>query len=80
MDVETRLIAIFRSVFFDLEDQPVSAIVGYSKTTAPAWDSAAHLLLLTCIEEEFSTKIPDDIAVDLDSFQVALALVLTEPS
>ena len=72
-----KMIEIFRTVFFDLEGQDDALVINYSKHASSTWDSAAHLLLLTCIEEGFGIKIPDDEALMLDSFATSLAFVST---
>jgi acyl carrier protein len=71
-----KMIEIFRTVFFDLEGQDDAIVTKYSKHASSTWDSAAHLLLLTCIEEGFGIKIPDEEALVIDSFASAVAFVI----
>jgi acyl carrier protein len=75
MQCHEKLETIFRSVFFELEDKEIGAVQKSTKINLATWDSAQHLLLLTCLEEEFNIKILDDQATDIDSFASALALV-----
>ena len=71
----SKMIEIFRTVFFDLEGKNDTFVVNYSKSSSSVWDSAAHLLLLTCIEESFGTRVNDEDALLIDSFKLAVAIV-----
>ena len=73
---KSKMIDIFRTVFFDLEGQDDAIVIKYSKHDSSTWDSAAHLLLLTCIEEGFGVNIPDEEALIIDSFANAVAFVI----
>lgn len=75
-EVESKLVKLFQVVFFDLEGKDAETITGYAREDSPTWDSAAHLLLLTCVEEEFGVKIPDEEAIDMDSFKKTLSYLL----
>jgi len=77
MDLQIRLEGIFRSVFFELEGVDQKLLFGATKVSVATWDSAQHLLLLTCIEEEFEIRIPDDVAIELDSFVQLKAYILS---
>jgi acyl carrier protein len=62
MHTETsdRLQAIFRAVFELPDDQPVSDL---KQSDFPAWDSLAHVSLVTGIESEFDISL--DVADQL---------------
>jgi acyl carrier protein len=62
MNTETsdRLQAIFRAVFELPSDQPVSRM---EQANFPAWDSLAHVSLVTGIESEFDVSL--DVADQL---------------
>lgn len=78
MDASTSeaLIETFRSVFFDLEGKPDADVKNYRRETSDTWDSANHLLLVTCLEERFNIRVSDEEAATLDSFAYAAALLV----
>jgi acyl carrier protein len=64
-DLEVRLANCFSVIFPDLKAPDV-----YSATNAsvPAWDSAASIMLVNVIEEEFGVEIDMDVVPELVSF------------
>ena len=75
VEPQLRLEGVFRTVFAELQSADVTTVKSFSKTNANGWDSATHLLLLTCLEEEFGQTIADAEAGSIDSFAMALAIV-----
>ena len=75
MNCQAKLEEIFRSVFFELEGKDATFVHNANKVNLSTWDSAQHLLLLTCIEEDFGIKIPDEDAISIDSFSYARAYI-----
>ena len=75
MNCDSRLESIFRSIFFELEGQTSESVHESTRSGLSTWDSAQHLLLLTCLEEEFQIKIPDDVAADLESYRIVKAYI-----
>ncbi len=71
-----RLLECFRAVFPDASDDQLAAS---STETNPAWDSVAHITLITVIEEEFGCHLPEDRYGELTSF-AALAAYLESPA
>lgn len=66
--------AIFRAVF----DRPDSSDVsGIRQLTEHAWDSLAHVSLVSAIESEFSLTIDTGDALELTSFE-AMRLYLED--
>lgn len=41
----------------------------------PAWDSLAHMELVSAVEDEFGVLLDTDAVVDLNSFEAAVRLV-----
>ena len=72
---EENLINIFRNIFSELATASDDIVKRATKDTLESWDSANHLLLITCLEEDFRTKLSDSDAVSLDSFSGAKALI-----
>jgi len=72
------VIAIFRNIFMEARDLDAAAFPGLHRNELTSWDSSAHLLLLTCLEEEFGVKLDDDISVMIDSFDMAVAAVIPD--
>lgn len=64
-----RLLECFRAVFPDASEEQLAAS---STENTPAWDSVAHITLITVIEEEFGRRLPEDRYGDLTSFAVLL--------
>lgn len=75
-DIETRMCEVFRAIFLDKTSLPDDEIKLIRKNRTESWTSGAHLLLITCLEEEFGVNIPDEIAVDIDSFEKAVIAVM----
>lgn len=65
-NLETRLAQCFRNVFPDLSD---SSIPAASTDTVSAWDSVAHITLLSAVSEEFGIDWEPEDYVELASFQ-----------
>ena len=63
--VHDRLRQCFAAVFPDLTPDQAA---GASPATVDAWDSVAHVTLLTVIEEEFGVEVPVDDMAQLASF------------
>lgn len=71
-DARTRLIRCFREVFPKLgEEQIVTA----EHAQLEEWDSLASLTLVAVIEDEFETRLSDDLVAELTSFDRILAAV-----
>jgi len=68
---EEKLEAIFRTVFSELEGAEASAVRNASRKSLSSWDSANHLLLITCLEEDFNCQIEDGKALAIDSYSSA---------
>lgn len=64
-DARTRLTQCFANVFPDL---PAEQLPKATTASLPAWDSLAHVTLLSAIGEEFSLDIPPDDFVELTSY------------
>lgn len=77
-EIDGRLVEVFRIVFPALaieSDEDIEDIVRDSFST---WDSIAHLMLLTCLEEEFHLTIPNEISPSIDSFAAARELLVLQ--
>jgi acyl carrier protein len=64
-ETEARLNECFTRVFPDLTPGEVA---GASTDTLPAWDSVAHITLLTAISEDFGIEFEPEDYVDLISY------------
>jgi acyl carrier protein len=67
--IETRVARCFTNVFPAL---PSSRIQGASADTLEAWDSVAHITLLTAVAEEFGIEFEPEDYVDLISYSQIL--------
>lgn len=65
-DIDTRLAQCFANVFPDVAP---GALSGASADTLEAWDSVAHITLLSAIAEEFGIEFEPEDYVDLISYQ-----------
>jgi acyl carrier protein len=65
-DLEARLAKCFLVIFPDLKSTEVSRATSNSM---PAWDSAASIMLVNVIEEEFGIQIDMDMVPELVSFE-----------
>jgi acyl carrier protein len=65
---ETKLQAIFRSVFQLPEEQDAS---GVSRSNQPTWDSIAHVMLVTALESEFDINLDTADALAIESYDSA---------
>ena len=73
--MDDRLTAIFRSVFPELAGAEAALIRETRQDALASWDSANHLLLLTCLEEEFGVYIPPEQASQIESYEFASAVL-----
>lgn len=74
-DPRKALLDIFRNVFAELSGAPEEKVKGATRDSLEGWDSANHLLLVTCLEQDFQVRIADKDIVSLDSFRKVLAFV-----
>jgi acyl carrier protein len=70
-----RLIQVFRSLFPSLSASTDTDIEAVRAEDVPDWDSIGQLNLLVAIEEEFDLSVPDEVALELDSFAAVDAFV-----
>jgi acyl carrier protein len=63
--IRTRLQQCFAAVFPNVTPSQITAA---SPQTVDAWDSVAHVTLMTVIEEEFGVELPVDGMEKLASF------------
>ncbi|MEE4496197.1 acyl carrier protein [Streptomyces sp. BE230] len=65
-----------RQVFVDaLQLPPGTAVEETHYQSTPTWDSLGHVLLVSTMENEFGVEIETERSLDMESFQVALALL-----
>ncbi|MFY9905293.1 MAG: acyl carrier protein [Terriglobales bacterium] len=69
VDLESRLINCFATVFPELDRREIPAV---SAASIANWDSLAGITLISVIEEEFSLSISPDDVPDLISFELIL--------
>jgi acyl carrier protein len=74
--IDEKLITVFRTVFPAMEMNGDSEIMNASKRDEPSWDSGAHLMLITCLEEEFEVRLSNDVALSIDSYESARAAIV----
>jgi acyl carrier protein len=74
MDAPTQLASIFRAVFSLAGDADVSIL---NQANLDAWDSMAHISLITAIESEFGVEIDPNDALELTSFHSMAVYVQT---
>ena len=67
--------SLFRNIFPELSGASTEKIESAVREEIETWDSANHLLLITCLEQDFQITISDEQAVGIDSFRYAMALV-----
>ena len=77
-DIDSRLIGVFRAVFIELETQSDELIKTTSKANLYSWDSGGHLMLITCLEEEFEISISNELVITIDTFQMAKFAVMPD--
>lgn len=75
MDSKLKLIEIFKNTFQELEAKSDSEISSITKGDLISWDSGSHLILMTCIEEDFEIQIEDESIVQINSFNDAYRVV-----
>ena len=63
--IETRVAQCFANVFPDL---PAGKVGSASTDTLGAWDSVAHITLLTAVSEEFGIDFEPEDYLDLTSY------------
>ena len=64
--------AIFRAVF----KLPAGTdVTGYDQTNTPAWDSLAHVALVTGIESEFEISLEVDDQLQMTSFEAICRMI-----
>lgn len=73
--VEEKMEKIFRSVFAEYAQASGGEIRAASRMATGTWDSANHLMLILCIEEEFALHVPDETGVAIESFLDAVNAV-----
>ena len=66
MNVSEQLLHAFQVVFPSQSSEELKA---GTPDTLSTWDSTNHIVLISVVEEVFETKIPDDTAGELLSFQ-----------
>jgi len=64
-DLEVKLANCFSVIFPDLKP---AEVLRATSTSVPAWDSAASIMLVNVIEEEFEVQIDMDVVPELVSF------------
>jgi acyl carrier protein len=64
-DIHERLVACFRNVFPNVEAEEAPRA---STASLAAWDSLAHITLLSAISEEFGVDFSDEDFEELVSF------------
>jgi acyl carrier protein len=74
-NLDKAMVQLFRSIFAELNAAEEKTVTSAEREALESWDSANHLLLITCLEEEFGIRIPEDQIADVDSFARARALV-----
>lgn len=70
--IESRLTACFTNVFPQLKPEEAEAA---STDTVQAWDSVAHITLLTAVSEEFGIEFEPEDYVELISYALILNAV-----
>ncbi len=75
LDVETRLVGCFQTVFPHLSEADIRTA---SQENLEQWDSVAAITLVNVIEEEFDTQIDYDYLPNLDTFAKVLAYLAIE--
>ncbi len=68
----SRLVVCFQNVFPNLGETEVR---GASTETVGAWDSVAHITLLSAVAEEFNVEFEPEEYIDLTSFEDILQSV-----
>jgi acyl carrier protein len=76
-DIEARVTQCFENVFPTLQ---ANEIAGASTDTLPAWDSVAHITLLTVVSEEFGIDFEPEDYVELISYPQILNAVKAQKS
>ncbi len=71
-DTEKRLALCFANVFPELSDDQIRRA---STASIAAWDSVAHITLLTSIGEEFGIDLDFEEFAEANSFAAVLELV-----
>jgi acyl carrier protein len=71
--VEARVAGCFANVFPQLKPNEIRTA---GTDTLKAWDSVAHITLLTAISEEFGIEFEPEDYVDLVSYSQILAAVM----
>jgi acyl carrier protein len=71
-NIETRLTECFTNVFPGLKPNQIAVA---NAETLSAWDSVAHITLLTAVGEEFRIEFEPDDYVDLLSYRQILAVL-----
>ncbi len=71
ISLTSRLERVFRSVFHDIQGDPITL----TRLDTSIWDSATHLFLLLSLEEEFGIVLSDADAIDVTSFESAVEVV-----
>ena len=72
MGIEARVTRCFANVFPDLH---ASEIPGATTDALEAWDSVAHITLLTAVSEEFGIDFEPEDYIDLISYSQILNAV-----
>jgi len=71
-DIESRVSACFQNVFPDV---PAGDLPKAAQATVAAWDSVAHVTLLSAIAEEFQIELDDESFESLVSYPLILDFV-----
>lgn len=72
MSLASRLRTIFDTVL-EIDPSVADADLVYQQT--PGWDSLGAVLLISSIEDEFGVEIATDLALRMDTFDRAVALL-----
>ncbi|MFZ4403946.1 MAG: hypothetical protein ACOYOK_07575 [Pseudobdellovibrionaceae bacterium] len=72
---QNKLIEIFKNTFIELKEKSDEWIIASTRGEIISWDSASHFILITCIEEEFSITVSDELIVSMNSFLDAYRIV-----
>jgi len=75
--LEALLTQIFRAVLRGDEDVDVRTLV---RGESESWDSLAHVLLISGVESEFGVQIDLDMALELNTFEDFLRLLVKTAS
>jgi acyl carrier protein len=76
-DVPRRLAVCFSNVFPDVKADEIPRL---STASLAAWDSVAHITLLSAVSEEFGLELAPEDYEQLQSFSLIVDHINTQPS